>query len=177
MNDNVRYGIIGILSVLLGAGSMLYLHPGETNHTFYCNATGEVGVFYGGISTTGLRAYPYTTNQTGYKDCTNRTSGVKSVWVGCNKVPGFACTETPPITTKETYCYYDDVTGCFGNQDVQLCNFTARPTNTMKVQNWTTYTMNMSMYVAELSISNDTIINLTSTTEENRATHPGAVFT
>lgn len=45
---DVRNGIIGTLAaLLLLGGGVVLLNQEEQSHTYYCNATDEVGVFHG----------------------------------------------------------------------------------------------------------------------------------
>ncbi len=71
MEDNAKYGIIGMIALLAGVGGYMILTPGELDNSYYCPSSGEFGVFYGGISSTGLTAYPYKENKTDYSRCTN----------------------------------------------------------------------------------------------------------
>jgi hypothetical protein len=79
MKNEVKYGIIGIISILLGFGGNIYLTENELDNAYFCTATEEVGIFYGGISGTGLTAYPHTENRTEYVRCNNE--GIKGVWI------------------------------------------------------------------------------------------------
>lgn len=56
---------------MLSASTVTYILTNEPNNTFICTTTQEVGVFYGGISSTGLTAYPYKENRTDSKRCSN----------------------------------------------------------------------------------------------------------
>ena len=69
MNDKVKYGIVGLLCILAGFGGNIYLTQEQLDNAFYCSATEEVGIFYGGVSSTGLTAYPYETNRSNYERC------------------------------------------------------------------------------------------------------------
>ena len=60
-------------------GGTTYLTPEQLDNAFYCLATEEIGIFYGGISGTGLSAYPYEENRSDYERC--KKDGVNSVWV------------------------------------------------------------------------------------------------
>ena len=46
--DKMYIGIIGLISLLLGGS--VFLNEDELRNTFYCTATEDVGVFYGGIN-------------------------------------------------------------------------------------------------------------------------------
>lgn len=50
-------------------------------HTYICEATGEKGVFYGNLSSTGLSGYPNADNRKGYKRCYNPVDGSASKWI------------------------------------------------------------------------------------------------
>jgi len=73
-------GIIGILLAILGT---LYFTPEQLENTYVCLATEEVGIFYGGISGTGLSAYPYKENRSDFERC-YASNGDKSSWVKLN---------------------------------------------------------------------------------------------
>ena len=62
-------GIIGLITLLVGFGGAIILNPTEQNNAYYCEKTNTVGVFYGGISSTGVTAYPYSQNRTKYVRC------------------------------------------------------------------------------------------------------------
>jgi len=79
MENKVKTGIIGLISLLAVFGGTLYLTPEQLDNAYFCIATEEIGVFYGGISSTGLTAYPYTENRSDYVRC--KKDGVNSVWV------------------------------------------------------------------------------------------------
>ena len=79
MENKIKTGIIGLISMLMVMGGTLYLTPEQLDNAFICLATEEIGVFYGGISSTGLTAYPYSENRTGYVRC--KKDGVNSVWI------------------------------------------------------------------------------------------------
>jgi len=81
-----RTGLIGMFLVLLvgtggGIGATLMLEPGELDHAFVCSNSGQVGIFYGGISSSGYTAYPFVENRTGSKTCS--FDGVKGTWMKC----------------------------------------------------------------------------------------------
>jgi len=67
--ENKYVGIIGIITLLLGFGGSILLTPTEQVNTYYCESSNTVGVFYGGISGTGLTAYPYIQNRTKSVKC------------------------------------------------------------------------------------------------------------
>ena len=71
MENKIKYGIVGALSLLMIFGGTMYLTQQELDNSYYCPATGQWGIFYGGISGTGLTAYPYAENKTNYARCTN----------------------------------------------------------------------------------------------------------
>ena len=67
-----RLGIIGIVSALLRAtagGTYLLVNTDELQYTYICPSNGNVGVFPGGTSSSGLTAYIYAGNSTGSKRC------------------------------------------------------------------------------------------------------------
>jgi hypothetical protein len=72
-------GIIGLLTILSVFGGYLVLTPEQLSNTFYCTASEEIGIFYGGISGTGLTAYPYTENRSDYVRC--QKAGIKGTWI------------------------------------------------------------------------------------------------
>ncbi len=87
MADNTRTGIIGLFLALIvgagvGTGGTLYLAPNELSYAYVCNVSTEVGIFYGGISSTAYTAYPYAENRTGQKTCIKGT--IKGVWQPCS---------------------------------------------------------------------------------------------
>lgn len=70
-------GIIGVFLIIIGT---LYFTPEQLENTYVCLATEEVGIFYGGISGTGLSAYPYKENRSDFERC-YASNGDKSSWV------------------------------------------------------------------------------------------------
>lgn len=79
MDNKLIYGILGAVLVLAGFGGSLILTQDELDNAFYCTATEEVGIFYGGISGTAYTAYPYEENRTDYKRC--KLDGNKGIWI------------------------------------------------------------------------------------------------
>ena len=71
MENKTKYGIAGLLTLLVAFGGYVTLTPEELDNAYYCPSTGMWGIFYGGISSTGLTAYPYSENKTDYVRCTN----------------------------------------------------------------------------------------------------------
>ena len=71
MADNLMRGIIGILSALLAFGGTLILTQDQFDNAYVCSSNEKVGIFYGGISSTGLTGYPYKENRTSPTSCTN----------------------------------------------------------------------------------------------------------
>lgn len=67
--DTKTKGIIGLISILAIFGGAFVLSPNEMDYTYVCNTTKQVGIFYGGISSTGLTAYPYAENRTKSVKC------------------------------------------------------------------------------------------------------------
>jgi len=78
MENKIKYGIVGLLSLLVAFGGYMTLTQQELDNAYYCPSTSQWGIFYGGISSTGLTAYPYSQNKTDYVRCTN------SKWVLLN---------------------------------------------------------------------------------------------
>lgn len=79
--DKKTVGVIGLLTVLAVFGGSLYFTDSQQiDASYYCIGSGEFGVFYGGISGTGLTAYPYEENRSDYVRCYYE-NGVKSEWV------------------------------------------------------------------------------------------------
>jgi len=71
-------GILGLISLLISGG--LYLtNTSQFNNAFYCTANNQVGLFYGGISSSGLSAYPYAENRTNVSKC--EKDGIKGTWI------------------------------------------------------------------------------------------------
>ena len=70
-------GIIGTLLLIMGT---VYFTPDQLDNAYICLATDEVGIFYGGISGTGLSAYPHAENRTDAERCYS-SNGDKSSWV------------------------------------------------------------------------------------------------
>jgi len=79
MIDKTKTGLIGLISLLAVFGGTLYLTPEQLANTYYCSASEEIGIFYGGVSGTGLTAYPYKENRTDYERCNK--AGIKGVWI------------------------------------------------------------------------------------------------
>lgn len=73
----------GIIGVLLLVITGMYFTPDQLNNAYICLGSEEVGIFYGGISGTGLSAYPYKENRTHAKKC--YSGAVKSTWVSLIK--------------------------------------------------------------------------------------------
>jgi len=77
--DNKTVGIIGLITMLAVLGGNFYLSSEQLDNAYFCTASEEIGIFYGGISKTGLTAYPYTENRTDYERC--QKAGIKGVWI------------------------------------------------------------------------------------------------
>lgn len=71
-------GILGLISLLI-SGGIYFNNQSELDNAYICLATGEWGIFYGGVSSTGLTAYPYAENRTDYKRC--KDGKTNSAWV------------------------------------------------------------------------------------------------
>lgn len=69
--ENTTKGVIGVLALLAVFGGGIYLTQDQVDNSYYCPSTGEWGIFYGGISSTGLTAYPHAENRSDYVRCTN----------------------------------------------------------------------------------------------------------
>lgn len=79
VTEKQKIGIIGLITLLLGVGGGLVIPDNQIKDSYYCTATDEIGIFLGGISSTGYTAYPYTDSKTGYERCTNGLD--KGVWI------------------------------------------------------------------------------------------------
>ena len=79
LENKVKTGIIGLISLLVVFGGTLYFTPEQLDNAYYCLATKEIGICYGGISGTGLTCYPHAENRSNYERC--KKDGVNSVWV------------------------------------------------------------------------------------------------
>lgn len=100
----------GILGVLLAIVGTIYLTPEQLDNTYICLATEEVGIFYGGISGTGLTAYPYKENRTDFKRC--KKDGVNSIWILLSDhidITGLGSEDSDTNTRKSYFC---SVSGC-----------------------------------------------------------------
>jgi len=73
-------GTVGIIAILFTILGTLYFTPEQLENTYICLATEEVGIFLGGISGTGLSAYPFSENRTNVERC-YASNGDKSSWV------------------------------------------------------------------------------------------------
>jgi hypothetical protein len=71
MENKIKYGIVGLLSLLVAFGGYITLTQEELDNSYYCPSSEKFGIFYGGISSTGLTAYPYAENKSSYERCTN----------------------------------------------------------------------------------------------------------
>lgn len=77
------YGVIGaiVLSILAVGGTFLTDFTQEEQENMYvCLANNETGIFYGGVSSSGLTAYPYAENRSDYVRCYNN-DGSASEWI------------------------------------------------------------------------------------------------
>ena len=68
--DNKVTGIIGLVMLLAGFGGSQFISQDSLSSIYVCSASIQYGIFYGGISSTGLIAYPYSQNRTGSVKCT-----------------------------------------------------------------------------------------------------------
>ncbi len=80
MKKQIVTGTIGILGILLTIMGTMYFTPEQLDNAYVCLATEEVGIFYGGISGSGLTAYPYLENRTKAERC-YASNGDKSSWM------------------------------------------------------------------------------------------------
>ena len=76
----IATGTLGIIGILLAIMGTLYFTPEQLENSYICLATEEVGIFLGGISGTGLSAYPFSENRTNVERC-YASNGDKSSWV------------------------------------------------------------------------------------------------
>ena len=65
----VSFGVIALVSLLAGFFGKNMLTEDQFENTFVCTVTEEYGIFYGGISKSGLTAYPFSENRTKYTRC------------------------------------------------------------------------------------------------------------
>ena len=96
MNELLRKGVIGLFLVLLGSGGTLYLDAGELEHAYVCDVTGQVGVFYGGISGTKYTGYPNELDRKSPVRCKDPITEVQGDWETCTeyaKARGVSCVE------------------------------------------------------------------------------------
>ena len=77
--ENSRYGIIGVVAVLLSVGGITFLNSQESSNAYRCTVTDQIGIFYGGITSTGYTAYPFKENKTNPVYC-KTTDGTKGKW-------------------------------------------------------------------------------------------------
>lgn len=78
--DDVLKGIVGLITLIAVFGGGMYLSQDQLDSAYYCTATGEFGIFYGGISSTGITAYPFAENRTQPTYCLT-SQGTKISWV------------------------------------------------------------------------------------------------
>jgi len=96
--DDKLTGILMLLTLLAGYGGSLILTPEQQNNAYYCEATNQIGIFYGGLSGTRLTAYPYKENKTGYVRCS-------SLWINFTGI-------TPPTPSSPSLKYRCEIAGC-----------------------------------------------------------------
>lgn len=63
MKNKTKYRIIKLLTLLTAFGEYMTLTQQELDNSYYCSSTNQWGIFYGGVSSTGLTAYPYLENK------------------------------------------------------------------------------------------------------------------
>jgi hypothetical protein len=56
MNEKIRYGVIGLVTLLAGFGGVIILNDAELDRAYYCPSKGTVGVFES-VSKTGSTGY------------------------------------------------------------------------------------------------------------------------
>ena len=126
MNEMQRAGIIGVFFLLIGSGGTLILDQGELEHAYICDQTGELGIFYGGISGTGLTGYPDRDSRAGYERCYHPVSGDKGEWIACDdyaRQHGKTCAEAvdegsgygPDVVLRQ------EINDRFGNKQKVVC--------------------------------------------------------
>ena len=67
--DIKKTGLIGLLALLIGFGGTVALLPTQLDNAYVCPSTEKIGLFYGGLSSTGITAYPFKENRTAYVRC------------------------------------------------------------------------------------------------------------
>lgn len=63
--------VIALLVSIAGFGGNIFLDEGQLDNAYFCEITGEVGIFAGGLSGSEERGYPNIDDRKGYKDCKN----------------------------------------------------------------------------------------------------------
>ena len=75
----IAKGTLGVLALVSIVLATMYLTPEQIQNSYFCTATEEIGVFYGGISGTALTAYPYKENRSGFVRCIK--GEMRGVWI------------------------------------------------------------------------------------------------
>jgi hypothetical protein len=143
-----RYGIIGLVAALL-IGGVVMLNSGEKNVTYVCPATGQIGVFYGGLSSSGERAYPYDNTTTGYKDC-KYSNNTREKWVTCTdylKAFNASCVEPIiPVPVNNSFS----------------CQFSTAPSMTViDPSGWNAWQFNHTNDTMTILLTNSSYYNIT----------------
>jgi len=106
--DKTKVGLIGLITLLGVLGGNIYLSQDQLDNAYYCTATEEIGIFYGGISSTGLTAYPYEENRSGYVRC--QKAGIKGVWIPLQEYAKENNIEIFKIINNDTKTYIENAT-------------------------------------------------------------------
>ena len=117
MNNDTKIGVIGLISLLLVFGGNMVLTQNELNNAYYCPSTNEFGIFYGGISKTGLTAYPYEENRTDYVRCIN------SQWIKLDKYAEELNITPEQLLNSQSNKTETSITISYPNGKIYECNF------------------------------------------------------
>lgn len=74
MEQPIRYGIIGTITMLLLFGGVIVLSPDELDHAYYCDRNDRIGIFES-LSSTNKTGYWHENNTLKKATC------VKSAWI------------------------------------------------------------------------------------------------
>lgn len=114
MENTTKYGIAGLVGLLIIFGGTIYLTQDEFDNAYVCTTTEEWGLFYGGVSSTGLTAYPFKENRTQYKRC------IDGKWISLEKYAKekgknpFEVIQNKQVYVEETQQQYSSVIICNG---------------------------------------------------------------
>jgi len=75
----ITQGTVGVVALLATMMGTMVFTPEQLDSAYYCTLSEEVGIFYGGISGTGLTGYPYLENRTKSVKCKIDTT--KGIWI------------------------------------------------------------------------------------------------